>query len=53
MPNSLSRNEERSRAYYWLWHCLPLDYAAALVEDGFIIEELTKLWDMEFANEDR
>ncbi len=44
----MTRNEERARAYYWLWGCLPLDMAAMLVEDGYILEELYALWDKEF-----
>jgi hypothetical protein len=51
MPISLSRNEEKARAYYWLWGCLPLDMAAMLVEDGYIIEELEREWDEEFRGE--
>lgn len=52
MPNSLSRNEEKARAYYWLWGCLPLDMATMLVEDGYIISELTERWDEEFITGD-
>ena len=43
----MTRNEERARAYYWLWGSLPLDIAALLVEDGYIIRELEQKWDEE------
>ncbi len=46
-----SANEARARVYYWLWGVLPVDWAAELVEDGFIISELEASWDREFQNE--
>jgi hypothetical protein len=51
MPSFLSHNEEVARACYRRWGCLPLDMAAMLVEDGYIIEELEREWDEEFRGE--
>jgi hypothetical protein len=41
----------RARNYYWLWGHLPYDYAAQLVNAGYIVSELETAWDKEFAGD--
>lgn len=50
MQNLLSRNEAIARAYYVEHGFLPYDMIVKLVNDGFVVPELEKLWDEERAN---